>query len=145
MKATISSLSISALAAAIALSTPAGAQSEDQSKVSLELNNLTSSEAGCLATFMVKNGFDQPLEKVGYEIVLFDTEGLVERMMVLDFSPLSTGKTRVRQFDLPGTTCEQIGRVLVNDAAFCEGGNLPAQACLERLETSARPQVEFGS
>lgn len=118
---------------------------EKTSILSLELNNLTPSDAGCLATFMVRNGLPQPLEKVGYEIVLFDTDGLVERMMVLDFSPLTSGKTRVRQFDLPGTSCARIGRVLVNDAAFCEGPNLNAGTCLEQLETSARPNVEFGS
>ena len=113
--------------------------------LSLELNNLAKSESGCLATFMVKNSFETPLEKVAFEIVLFDGDGLVDRMMVLDFSPLSKGKTRVRQFDLAGADCEGISRVLINDAAACEGASVAATACLERLETKTRPQVEFGS
>ncbi|MEM9107276.1 MAG: hypothetical protein AAGC96_16615 [Pseudomonadota bacterium] len=132
-------------AVALVLGTGVAFSQDSTSRLSLELNNLTPSDAGCLATFMVKNGLQQPLEKVGYEIVLFDTDGLVERMMVLDFSPLTSGKTRVRQFDLPGTNCTQIGRVLVNDVAFCEGPDLSANACLEQLETSVRPKVEFGS
>lgn len=132
-------------AAMLVLGTGVANSQDSASRLSLELNNLTASDTGCLATFMVKNGLEQPLEKVGYEIVLFDTDGLVQRMMVLDFSPLTSGKTRVRQFDLPGTDCTQISRVLVNDAAFCEGPDLSANTCIEQLETSVRPKVEFGS
>ena len=113
--------------------------------LSLELNNLVKSESGCLATFMVKNSFEARLEKVAFEIVLFDADGLVDRMMVLDFSPLPKGKTRVRQFDLAGADCNDISRVLINDAAACEGADVTATACLERLVTKARPKVEFGS
>ena len=122
------------------------ASAEDKAPgLSLELNKLAKSESGCLATFMVRNGFETPLEKVAFEIVLFNGDGLVDRMMVLDFSPLSTGKTRVRQFDLAGADCNSISRVLINDAAACEGASVSATACLERLETNARPEVEFGS
>lgn len=125
---------------------PGIAQAQDKAVgLSLELNNLARSEAGCLATFMVKNGFEQPLEKVAFEIVLFNAQGLVERLMVLDFSPLSAGKTRVRQFDLAGADCADISRVLINDAAACEASALPATACLDHLKTTARPKVEFGS
>ncbi|MCY6379681.1 hypothetical protein [Hoeflea prorocentri] len=122
------------------------ASADDKAPVlSLELNKLAKSESGCLATFMVKNGFEAPLEKVAFEIVLFNGDGLVDRMMVLDFSPLSTGKTRVRQFDLAGADCNSISRVLINDAAACKGASVAATACLESLETNARPDVEFGS
>lgn len=133
------------IAAILGPGTGVALSQDSASRLSLELNNLTPSDTGCLATFMVKNGLEQPLEKVGYEIVLFDSDGLVQRMMVLDFSPLTIGKTRVRQFDLPGTDCTQIGRVLVNDAAFCEGPDLSTNACIEQLETSTKPKVEFGS
>ncbi|WP_136659291.1 hypothetical protein [Nitratireductor sp. XY-223] len=134
-----------AAASVIAGAPVAGVAQGNAPGLSLELNNLARSEAGCLATFMVKNGFDEKLEKVAFEIVLFNSQGLVERLMVLDFSPLTTGKTRVRQFDLAGADCADISRVLINDAAACEARALPATACLEHLQTTARPKVEFGS
>ncbi|MDA4846039.1 hypothetical protein [Hoeflea poritis] len=136
-------MAVTALAGAAA---PVSGLAEDKATgLSLELNNLARSEAGCLATFMVRNGFEQPLEKVAFEIVLFNAQGLVDRLMVLDFSPLSTGKTRVRQFDLAGADCADISRVLINDAAACDAKALPATACLDNLKTTARPEVEFGS
>lgn len=114
-------------------------------QLSLELNALAPSGEGCLATFMVKNEFATALDQVAFEIVLFDKQGLVDRLMVLDFSPLDTGKTRVRQFDLPQTSCEGISRVLINDAASCKGQGVEASACIENLATKSRPEIEFGS
>ena len=125
---------------------PAFAQDpSDTATISLELNNLAPSEAGCLATFMVKNGLDKAIDELAYEVVLFNGDGFVDRMIVLDFSPLPTDKTRVRQFDLDGISCPDVSRVLINDAASCAGGNIPDGTCIRALETKTRMDVEFGS
>lgn len=118
---------------------------EPGENIVLELNSFSPSDGGCRATFMVTNRLNKPLKKVAYEIVLFNKQGLVDRLMVLDFSPLSTGKTRVRQFDLPGASCSEISRILINDASVCEGEGLPKTACVEDLETTSRANIEFGS
>jgi len=68
----------------------------------------------------------------------------VEKLMILDFSPLPIGKTRVRQFDLADMPCDNISRILINDASACEGDALPKNICVEDLETKARADVEFG-
>lgn len=125
---------------------PAASQeAADKGQLSLELNNLAATDAGCLATFMVKNGFEKPLEKVAFEIVLFGKTGRVDRMLILDFSPLTVGKTRVRQFELDGASCPDISRVLVNDTASCEAEGQPSRACLQELKTSTPLSVEFGT
>ncbi len=136
------------LAAATILHQPAvaqAAQNQQDPKIHLEINTLTPSATGCLATFMVRNGYEGEFAKIAYEIVLFDGAGLVKQLMVLDFSPLPTGKTRVRQFDLPDASCQDISRVLINDVAGCESKNMPENICLEGLQTRARMDVEFGS
>ena len=133
-------------ALSIAAGTPTAALAEEPvASLSLELNNLTDSATGCLATFMAKNAMQQKLDEVAFEVVLFDTDGRVDRLLVLDFSPLIEGKTRVRQFELPGTQCNGISRVLVNDAAACSGAGVDPHSCIEQLETAARVAVEFGS
>lgn len=133
-----------ALLMAAGTSTAAFAE-EPVSSLSLELNNLTDSATGCLATFMARNALQQKLDEVAFEVVLFDTDGRVDRLLVLDFSPLTQGKTRVRQFELAGTKCNGISRVLVNDAAACSGAAIDPHSCIEQLETTARVAVEFGS
>ncbi|MEX3007420.1 hypothetical protein [Hoeflea sp. TYP-13] len=146
MKDAMAALMISIVAAGTLPPGSVRAQITDsEPKLYLELNNLSVSETGCLATFLIKNNFDSSLEKGAFEIVLFDKSKKINRLMILDFSPLTTGKTQVRQFDLAATRCDGIGRVLINDSASCEGGDLPDHACLTRLETRTRQQIEFGS
>ncbi len=134
-----------AVAAALVLPMPAAAQDAAAPALSLELNNLNKGGDGCLATFMAKNGLGHPLEKVAFEVVLFDQEGRVDRLLVLDFSPLSDAKTRVRQFELSGMECGNISRVLVNDAAECSGSDIDPASCIGQLVTTVRVAVEFGS
>lgn len=141
--------SVGAMATAMVLfgiiASAAAGEKSTAAALSLELNNLSDSETGCLATFMVRNGLEQHLDKVSFEVVLFVGEGLVDRLLVLDFSPLARNKTRVRQFDLAGAKCAEISRILINDAAECQARDIKRSACIEHLETKVRMPVEFGS
>ena len=83
------------------------------------------------------------LDKAAFEVVLFDTEGLVERMTVFDFREVPGGKTKVRQFDLPGIDCGSVGSVLVNGAANCDGEGVEPGACMEGLKTRSQSGVEI--
>jgi len=111
--------------------------------IRIELNALQPTEGGCRFTFVATNGLETDISKAAYEVVLFDTAGVVERLTVLDFQDLPAGRTRVRQFALRNADCEKISRVLVNDATACEGEGLDPAVCSGRLETSTRSAVVF--
>jgi len=78
------------------------------------------------------------------EIALFDRTGLVDRLTVLEFKDLPAGKTKVSRFDLAGTDCAHVSRVLVNSVAECGAQGLEPAACLRGLKTSSRAGVPFG-
>lgn len=119
-------------------------QAQDKTpKILVELNNLKPSQGGCQIIFVVKNDLGKKLEKVSYEVVLFDGEGLVDRMTIFDFQSLKIGKTKVRQFNLTGTDCTKISRILINGAKECKGAE--ADACMSNLITNNRTAIEFGS
>ncbi|WP_428425823.1 hypothetical protein [Pararhizobium sp.] len=111
--------------------------------LSIEMNDLAPSEKGCKLTFVAGNGLPQSLSKVSFEFVLFDAKGLVERMAVLDFRDLPAGKTKVRQFDLPGTKCEAVKSLLINDAPVCAGDGVAKDACMKALKTGSKSPVEL--
>lgn len=111
--------------------------------LSIEMNDLAPSEKGCKLTFVAGNGLPQSLSKVSFEFVLFDAKGLVERMAVLDFRDLPAGKTKVRQFDLPGTKCEAVKSLLINDAPVCAGDGVAKDACMKALKTGSKSAVEL--
>lgn len=131
-----------ALAAALV---PAGAAlaQDAAGSLSIEINDVAASDKGCKLTFVADNGMPQSLSKVSFEFVLFDGKGLVERMAVLDFRDLPTGKTKVRQFDLPGTKCEDVKSMLINDAPACTGDAVAKDACMKALKTGSKSAVEL--
>ncbi len=93
---------------------------------------------GCKLTFVAENGLSQSLDKASFEVVLFDRKGLVERIAVLDFRDLPSGKTKVRQFDLAGTRCEDLGSLLINDSPSCTGEGIAADACMRGLKAGSK-------
>lgn len=111
-------------------------------RVTIELNAATDTEAGCLLSFMVENGHDAAIDSAIYEMVLFDREGQVDRLTLFDFGALPHDRPRVRQFTLPDTSCETIGRVLVNGASTCEAPDLGDTACSADLAVSSRTAIE---
>lgn len=144
MTTTWKRLSLGICAAALALG-PASAQDAKAPALSLELNALQPSERGCRFTFVVANQLQSDITRAAFELVLFDKNGLVERLTVVDFMDLPQGKTKVRQFDFNGTKCEDVGRVLVNNATECTGDGVDASTCIRELETKSLGDVTFGS
>ncbi len=112
--------------------------------LSLELNGAQPSDKGCRLTFVVKNDLGADLSKAAFEIALFNEAGVVDRLTVLDFKDLPAGKTKVVRFDLAGTDCGKISRVLVNSATECTGTGVEPAACMGKLKTDSKAGISFG-
>ncbi|MBE7183960.1 MAG: hypothetical protein INR68_06100 [Methylobacterium mesophilicum] len=112
----------------------------------LELNALqTSDKGGCRLTFLVKNELNAALDKAGFEMALFDENGSVNRLAVLEFNDLPVNKTKISRFDLAGADCAKISRVLINNSSSCAGQGVDPRLCLNALKTETRTKVAFGS
>jgi len=128
------SLAQGALAEAPAATAPTG--------LAVELNAAETIEADCKLTFLITNSLDTPLDKAVFETVLFDRNGTVDRLTLFDFGALPIGRPRVRQFVVPQTTCENLGRVLFNGAQTCEGEGIVPDACILNLAPTSRTEIE---
>ena len=136
MRVAASALTLSFLV--LAASPPAGIAEDAAPALSLELNRIDPLEDACRLTFMAENGLGADLQGLALETVLIDTDGLVERLTLFEFGALPEGIPRVRQFDLPGLSCEALGRVLINGVAEC-GGTVD---CAGALKLGTRTEVE---
>lgn len=112
--------------------------------LSLELNGAQASDKGCRLTFVVANNLGADLSKAAFEIALFNDAGVVDRLTVLDFKDLPAGKTKVTRFDLAGTDCAKLGRVLINSATECVGAGVEPATCLRSLKTTTKTGIAFG-
>ncbi len=133
-----------ALAAAAAASIAASPGLAQEAGFALELNSLRPAEMGCRLTYVALNETGADLSAAAFEVAVFDGEGTVNKLLILDFGALKNGKTKVVQFDIAGQDCGDISRLLVNDAAECAVTDGEAPDCLEMLEPSSRTNVKFG-
>ncbi|PIE12814.1 MAG: hypothetical protein CSA68_12230 [Rhodobacterales bacterium] len=126
------------------VSAPAAAfaQQAGAAKLSIELNTLSQQDSACRMIFLVKNAMGKDLERAVFETVLFKSDGSVDRLTLFDFQTLPAGRPRVRQFDISGTKCEALGRVLFNDVHVCTGEGITGSDCIDALELSTKTAVE---
>ncbi len=124
----------------------AAAQTGTEQAFTLELNAATEANVGsCRLTYVAENDSDIPLERTEYEVAIFDDKGVVSRILVLKFGALVEGKTKILQFDLSGTSCDSISRIVVNDSAACltrDGGE--SDFCMSGIKPSSRTPIDFG-
>jgi hypothetical protein len=109
----------------------------------LELNAVEPSEKGCRLTFVVNNQLGADLATAAFELALFDLNGVVGRLAVLEFRDLPEGKTKVSRFDLAAVDCGNLSRILVNDATQCTGQGVGAADCLRAMKTSSKATIAF--
>ncbi|MFD0857409.1 hypothetical protein [Roseovarius aquimarinus] len=121
---------------------PAQAEEEIGAHLVIELNAAADQAEGCKLSFLALNGHATDIAGAVFETVLFDAEGQVDRLTLLDFADLPAARPRVRQFVISGMACDDIGQVLFNGASICEAGDLGAGACTEGLELTSRTGIE---
>ena len=135
---TLRTLLLSAMLSAATLTGAAAQEAAAPKGLEVELNALAGSQKGCLFTFVAANGLAQNVTKVSFEFVIFNDKGTVERLALLDFRDLPAGKSKVRQFDVPGIKCETVKNLLINDAPVCEGEGLAQGRCMDGIVTRSK-------
>ncbi len=116
-------------------------------KISLELNNASdTADAGCQLTFVITNHSETGLDQVAYQVGVFDAQGIVRRILVMEFGALTSGKTKIALFNLADQKCSDISRIIVNDVAQCTlaENSEAADYCLSGLSTKSRTEIDFG-
>lgn len=136
---------LTATALSVASVSPVFAQNE-AARFFLELNSAADTAAGdCRLTYVATNGTQVGLNQAAYEVAVFDSGGIVTRILVLAFGALPEGKTRVVQFDIAGQSCENTSRIVVNDVAECVTlGSGVESVCIDSLATATRAPIQFG-
>lgn len=142
-----SSAAIACAAALTLFSAAEAVVAQDAPTFTLELNSAAQTDNGsCRLTYVASNQSDTPLDRTAYEIAVFDADGVVNRLLVLEFGALVAGKTKVLQFDLAGSPCTSISRIVVNDVTACTVADTgeTSDICMAGLEASSRTAIQFG-
>lgn len=120
-------------------STPISAQQS----LKIELNKLEAVENACRAYMLFENSSGESYDSLKLDLVMFDSDGLINKRIAVEGAPLPAGKTSVKLFDIKDVACEQLGRILLNDVLSCSGPAGEYSDCLARIETTSRNLVSF--
>lgn len=93
--------------------------------------------------FLISSSFEEGVDSLVVETVIFDASGGVNRLTLFDFGTIPAGRPRVRQFVVPETSCDGLGSLLINGVNRCEMSGAASAACLDALVTSSRTDLEF--
>lgn len=113
----------------------------------MELNRATDNETGgCGLVMMTTNRTDKAIKRAAWQVAIFDQDGVVKALPVLDFGGLTVGKNKIGVFQVSDGSCETISRIIINDVAECtaDDGSDLRDTCLQSLETQTRSDIEFG-
>ncbi len=90
-----------------------------------------------------ENQSGQAYESLKLDLVMFDSDGVITKRLAVEGAPLPEGKTSVKLFDIKDVTCEQLGRILLNDVLSCRGPTGERNDCLADIQTASRNLVSF--
>ncbi len=125
------------------LAPSAEAQDAQGDGVSLELNKHETTDNGCRFYFSINNPTSTKYDTYKLDLVMFRTDGIIDRRFVLDLAPLRPTKKTVKLFDLNNVKCEDVGSLLVNDITECKAETGPVEDCLSSLKVSTRQDIEL--
>ena len=112
----------------------------------LDLNGATDTDdGGCRLTYVATNRSDLAFDRTAFQVGLFDADGAVTRLLVLEFGALVAGKTKILQFELAGSPCASISRIIVNDVAACTlADGSASEIWVSGLVATSRTAIQFG-
>lgn len=125
---------------------PAAAQNDtdDPPTLGVELNKLEQAGAACRSYMVLRNRTGATLEQLSLDLVVFDTDGVIDRRLAVELGPAAPGRTRVKVFDMADLDCGRVARLLVNDLLTCVPDPVgDAGACDAALRVSGRGGVDF--
>jgi len=134
---------LTAVFAAATLVLGLNAAPAQEGTISIELNKLEPQGSQCRAYFVINNKTGTDYEALKLDLVLFKPDNVIGKRFAIDLAPLKANKRAVKLFDIEGTSCDEVGSFLVNDAMECKAASGPIEDCLKDLALSTLTNVQL--
>lgn len=136
-------ITIGVPAAAVAGESTPAAAAKTAPAITVELNKLEPVDKGCRVYTVVDNPGQTVFQTLKLDLILFHTDGVIGRRLMLDLAPLKGSKKTVKMFDLDGTSCDKIGSFLVHDVMECKSDSGPVENCLDAITLKSLSNVQI--
>ncbi|MCF4164087.1 Tat pathway signal sequence domain protein [Zavarzinia compransoris] len=119
------------------------AAEEAPAPISIELNKLEAQDGACRAYLVLVNPAGPDITDLKLDLILFNQDQVIERRIAVGLSPLPTGKTTVKLFDIQGQDCGRVGSVLINEVMACSGADGEIPDCTKRIAPTSRVDAKL--
>lgn len=126
------------MAVAVALAGTGGAAQDGRLTVELNKFEDGTEGAGCRAFFLFRNDTGAAFEGFEMSLAILDPQGVIDRLLTIDASPLPADRTTLKLFEIPQTACADISEVLLHDVTSCKPQNAPETDCFAIMDLASR-------
>lgn len=111
--------------------------------VEIELNKLEPVDGACRAYMIFRNQSESNFASYRLDLVLFGKDGVLAKRIVVEAAPLAATKTTLKQFDIQGLSCPDLGQVLLNDVTACRDQGGERAECAAAVKLHSKGEVPF--
>ena len=130
-------LAAAAVLCAATLSSPAALA--EAGRLTIEVNKFEEIEGGgCRAFFLFQNSTPTSFEGFEMSLAIFNTQGVIDRLLSIDAAPLPVARTTLKLFEIPQIACAAIGQILLHDVPICKPQNAEAMDCYPLLDLASK-------
>lgn len=110
----------------------------------VELNKMEEIDGGgCRAFFLFRNQTGKSFAGFEMSLAILDGDGIIDRLLSVDASPLPVQRTTLKLFEIPETSCSNISEILLHDVTSCQPQNEVQMDCFPILTLGSRATTKL--
>lgn len=122
---------------------PLTAQAET-GKLQVELNKVEEIDGGgCRAFFLFRNQTGKSFAGFEMSLAILDGQGVIDRLLSIDASPLPVQRTTLKLFEIPEISCGNISEILLHDMTSCQPQNEDQMDCFPILDLGSKTSTQL--
>jgi len=122
---------------------PLAAQAET-GKLQVELNKVEEIDGGgCRAFFLFRNQTGKSFAGFEMSLAILDGQGVIDRLLSIDASPLPVQRTTLKLFEIPEISCGNISEILLHDMTSCQPQNEDQMDCFPILDLGSKTSTQL--
>lgn len=107
--------------------------------LTVEINKFEPNDTGgCRAFFLFRNETGLTFEGFEMSLAIFNSGGVIDRLLSIDAAPLPAARTTLKLFEIPDIACTDISEILLHEIPSCKPQNADQMDCYSLLELNSR-------
>lgn len=104
----------------------------------VELNKFEAIDNGCRTFFLFRNQTVNTFQGFEMSLAILNEEGIIDRLLTVDAAPLPAERTTLKLFEIPETSCDGVGEILLHEISKCEPDRGEPIDCFDIVDLRSR-------